>query len=980
MAAENIDNTVNGTGLFPAKVPGLSDAADIQAALRLYHYGTYAYDGANTNPTLLPNPSIAKHLQNLVDADASEVTNRNAAITAHSSATTNIHGIANTADLATKTYVNTAVSSAVGGVVGEFSNLAGTAIDWNSVDERFDVEPRLANAGTVITKTESFILSASDVGKTAILYSSNPITVTLPANASVEIPVGYSIDIIQTGTGSVTVSEGSSAVSINSKSNIKSLDGQYSKGTLVKIADNTWFFFGNLLNVVTPVTPTAPTPVAPTPVAPTPVAPTPTPPAPTPPSPTPPSPTPPSPTPPSPTPPIPTPPQLPTPSLSVTSSGYNQYPNTVYANIGVGNYDYLNTYTTSSAGWTQNPEYPEEWYIQNISPNSSQTVYITASRAGYTSATGSLTFTSHYVASPTPTAPTPVAPTTYNIYTYCDPLFPSMRGGAYGTQTAGTTVNTGTTSTQGLTSEQIVAQLGYAGGCPTVPIVNPGTVYLSYCIQGSPVVESFPINADNVLTTNINEACSVYSTLLTNIGATSIDCSTSSARVAPTNCAPAPTPVAPTPVAPTPVAPTPVSLPSCSSPNTITNANSYTCAELGLTNLGGSSVYNIASNQQCCGPASPTPVAPTPTATTYYAYGCCNGDPLVIDGPSNNVARNDYRTTTGCTESGVSTNYNTAVANAQAACNAQTPTPVAPTPVAPTPVGPDCEQCNGFSPYADGSYGTRSVSTSICPSGSQYYRICITPGGCENKDQTNGCVPLTPVAPTPVAPTPVGGSATCPGQSTNPALYTCAELGLTRLGGSDYYSVPAGWSCCSAPAPVAPTPVAPTPVAPTPTAWATPLSGWHQCTSADAPNPNMPSCNGGNVGTCVNNGATGDSCTDPSAPTPVAPTPVAPTPVAPTPVAPVAPTAPNCNYCDPQYSGGSCGQYGNGTLCYTPSGCANRCDGDHPPVPAPVAPVAPVAPTAPSRYTCTPSDYANQCCSCFSVGACDANGSSWPAC
>lgn len=966
MAAENIDNTVNGTGLFPAKVPGLSDAADIQAALRLYHYGSYTYDGANTNTTNLVNPSIAKHLQNLVDADAAEVTNRNSAITTHNTATTSVHGIANTADLATKTYVNTAVSSAVGGVVGEFSNLAGTAIDWNSVDERFDVEPRLANSGTVITKTESFILSPGDVGKTAILYSSNPMTVTLPANDSVEIPVGYSIDIIQTGTGSVTVSEGSGAVSINSKSNIKSLDGQYSKGTLVKIADNTWFFFGNLLNVVTPVTPTAPTPVAPTPVAPTPVAPTPvaptpveptpTPPAPTPPSPTPPSPTPPAPTPPAPT---PTPPQLPTPSLSVTSQGWNTYPTAAYANITVGNYSYDNTYTSTIG--TQNPEFPEEWNLGNLNPNQSYTVYITASRAGYTSAQGSVTFSGNPASTPTPVAPTPVAPTpvaptptgptTYDIYTYCDPLFPSMRGGAYGTQTAGTTVITGTTTTQGLTSEQIVAQLGYAGGCPTVPIVNPGTVYISYCNQGAPVVETYPINADNVLTTNINEACSVYTTLLTNIGATSIDCSTSSARTAPTGCASAPTPVAPTPTAPTPTASYPTLLPGlryCTSGDVPNPASP--CTQSDVTN--GNCKDGTASGSLC--PVAPTPVAPTPTSTIYYAYGCCNGDPVVVDGPNNNTARAEYQGATGCTAAGASTNYDTALANAQAACDAQTPTPVAPTPTAPTPVAPtpvascppndggsyqatnvfsntcqdlgldfvcrsgnieycrsaapapvaptpvaptptapNCQQCDGYSPYADGSYGTRANDN--CYSGSEYYRVCITPSGCLNRTDTFGCVPSTPVAPTPVAPTPTGGSATCPGQSTNPALYTCAELGLTRLGGSDYYSVPAGWSCCSAAAPTAPTPVAPTPTAPL-----------------------------------------------------------------------------DCSPCDPQYSGGACGQYGNGTLCYTPSGCPNRCDGDHPPVPAPVAPVAP---TAPSRRTCSPSDYANQCCSCYSVGACDANGS-----
>jgi len=65
--AENIDNTENGTGLFNTKVPSLDEAADIQAALRLYHYGSSTYNTANTDPTQIPNPSIAKHLQDLTD-------------------------------------------------------------------------------------------------------------------------------------------------------------------------------------------------------------------------------------------------------------------------------------------------------------------------------------------------------------------------------------------------------------------------------------------------------------------------------------------------------------------------------------------------------------------------------------------------------------------------------------------------------------------------------------------------------------------------------------------------------------------------------------------------------------------------------------------------------------------------------------------------------------------------------------------------
>jgi hypothetical protein len=166
VAEENIDNTVNGTGLFNTKIPGLSDAADIQAALRLYHYGTYTYDGANTDPSILPVPSMAKHLQTLVDADAAEVVNRNAAISTHNLDTTNVHGIEDTALLATKEYVDTEIIDAIDGATGAYSELAGTGLDWNSADDRFDVEPRISNINTLVTKTSNFTLELNDVSKT----------------------------------------------------------------------------------------------------------------------------------------------------------------------------------------------------------------------------------------------------------------------------------------------------------------------------------------------------------------------------------------------------------------------------------------------------------------------------------------------------------------------------------------------------------------------------------------------------------------------------------------------------------------------------------------------------------------------------------------------------------------------------------------------------------------------------------------------
>jgi hypothetical protein len=51
--------------LVPTKIPGYADAADIQAALRAYHYGSYTFDTAETNPANLINPSIAYTVTNL---------------------------------------------------------------------------------------------------------------------------------------------------------------------------------------------------------------------------------------------------------------------------------------------------------------------------------------------------------------------------------------------------------------------------------------------------------------------------------------------------------------------------------------------------------------------------------------------------------------------------------------------------------------------------------------------------------------------------------------------------------------------------------------------------------------------------------------------------------------------------------------------------------------------------------------------------
>ena len=59
MAAENIGSIYN------VKVPGMDDAADIQEAFKLYHYGSLTYNKNNSDKTLLPVDSVAYHLNGL---------------------------------------------------------------------------------------------------------------------------------------------------------------------------------------------------------------------------------------------------------------------------------------------------------------------------------------------------------------------------------------------------------------------------------------------------------------------------------------------------------------------------------------------------------------------------------------------------------------------------------------------------------------------------------------------------------------------------------------------------------------------------------------------------------------------------------------------------------------------------------------------------------------------------------------------------
>jgi hypothetical protein len=98
--------------------------------------------------------------------------------------------------------------------------------------------PLNAQTGTTYT------LVAGDAGDLVTLTNASPITLTIPLNSSVAFANGTQITITQAGAGKVTVA-GAVGVTVNSADGFLSLRNQWSAGTLIKTATNSWILIGD---------------------------------------------------------------------------------------------------------------------------------------------------------------------------------------------------------------------------------------------------------------------------------------------------------------------------------------------------------------------------------------------------------------------------------------------------------------------------------------------------------------------------------------------------------------------------------------------------------------------------------------------------------------------------------------------------------------------------------------------------------------
>lgn len=102
----------------------------------------------------------------------------------------------------------------------------------------------------IILKTEGYKLSALSERDSLIeIDSETPVTLIIPQNSDVAFPIGTTLDILQTGTGTVTIAgevvSDIPVVTVNATPGLK-LRTQWSSVTLFKRAENSWVVYGDL--------------------------------------------------------------------------------------------------------------------------------------------------------------------------------------------------------------------------------------------------------------------------------------------------------------------------------------------------------------------------------------------------------------------------------------------------------------------------------------------------------------------------------------------------------------------------------------------------------------------------------------------------------------------------------------------------------------------------------------------------------------
>jgi hypothetical protein len=158
-------------------------------------------------------------------------------VTAGADATT-----ADIADSSNKRYVTDAQLTVIGNTSGTNSGDNATNSQYSGLDA--------AKTNKLITtnrQTASYTLVLSDADKLVEMNVGSANNLTIPLNSSVAFPTGTQILLAQYGAGQTTI-VATSGVTVRSNGGKLKLNVQYSGATLIKIAENEWYCFGDIVS------------------------------------------------------------------------------------------------------------------------------------------------------------------------------------------------------------------------------------------------------------------------------------------------------------------------------------------------------------------------------------------------------------------------------------------------------------------------------------------------------------------------------------------------------------------------------------------------------------------------------------------------------------------------------------------------------------------------------------------------------------
>jgi hypothetical protein len=269
--------------LVPTKIPGLSDAADIQAALRAYHYGSYTFDTSETDPDNLINPSVAYSINalqeqignvdlsaailktdfaakgDILSASANDtlsvltVGSNGAVLTANSATATGLQWatpavtLSNEVALTNKTLTSPIINTPAL-ALSTSSSIDNGRLSWDTTNKVLQT----GNGSTTVSvpsfnvnetaKTAAYTLALTD--QNTLIQMNGAFAFTVPLNSSVSYPIGAQIHLVALTTG-VSVSFTAGITSYSSPGN--GLRAAGSMATLLKLGTNSWALSGDLI-------------------------------------------------------------------------------------------------------------------------------------------------------------------------------------------------------------------------------------------------------------------------------------------------------------------------------------------------------------------------------------------------------------------------------------------------------------------------------------------------------------------------------------------------------------------------------------------------------------------------------------------------------------------------------------------------------------------------------------------------------------